>query len=560
LAARFICAMMGEPVSPKGYLMGRLSSGRFAVLLSLLLAPVLLAQVSQKIDVRVVNVDVTVTDGKGEPVRGLTRDDFVVLEDGKPVELTNFYAVENASPPPSAAAPAAIPAPAPDERFRRKVLVLIDNAHVTKHGRDVTLAKLESFINDRFRGGEYDWSIATVGHRVHLLLPPTSDKEAIHDALVAIRRDTPIQKQRALDPEDIHTAAQSQAESNHPFTRAGTSRTALRSTAAIADNELEQTLQARFTVDAIVSAARAFAGAEGKKVILFLTGDPGLNDLETTSRNVHGDMVPRDFSQRGTAVPFAETSKTRHTLRDTLIREANASNVSFYVMNTEGLDPGEMRGAAPTNNQASFWLAEETGGRSMTGNDPALGLRQFDASSSNYYSLGYRPPHGEDGAEHKIDVRLKNGGNYRVHHRTGYSSVPAETQLGRALQSSMSSTMYAVSLPLSLDTGDAEKQKEGLLVPIAIKLPVGKLQFLPAEQGWSAGLDIYASVFDQSGKNVVLRRFAAKASAASEPDPTGMFIYKNAVLIKKGETYRIVAAVRDQATDAVGIASRDVRF
>src|SRR2546430_16034556 len=74
--------------------------------------------VIEKIDVSVVNVDVTVTDRAGYPVRGLTRDDFDVYEDGKPQKITNFYAVENQNQKTS------VPE---DERFRRNVLVIVDN-------------------------------------------------------------------------------------------------------------------------------------------------------------------------------------------------------------------------------------------------------------------------------------------------------------------------------------------------------------------------------------------------------------------------------------------------
>ena len=36
-------------------------------------------------------VDVTVTDAKGNPVHGLTRDDFTVEEDGHPQPISGFY-------------------------------------------------------------------------------------------------------------------------------------------------------------------------------------------------------------------------------------------------------------------------------------------------------------------------------------------------------------------------------------------------------------------------------------------------------------------------------------
>ena len=46
----------------------------------------------EQVEVRVINVDVVVLDKDGVRVTGLERDDFEVLENGKPVELTNFSA------------------------------------------------------------------------------------------------------------------------------------------------------------------------------------------------------------------------------------------------------------------------------------------------------------------------------------------------------------------------------------------------------------------------------------------------------------------------------------
>ncbi|HEX2223770.1 MAG TPA: hypothetical protein VHN15_06170, partial [Thermoanaerobaculia bacterium] len=42
------------------------------------------------VDVNVVTVEVFVTDKDGKFVPGLTQADFEILEDGKPVEITNF--------------------------------------------------------------------------------------------------------------------------------------------------------------------------------------------------------------------------------------------------------------------------------------------------------------------------------------------------------------------------------------------------------------------------------------------------------------------------------------
>src|SRR5262249_52447832 len=48
---------------------------------------------TESVDVTVTNVDVFVTDSKGQRVTGLKADDFDVKQDGIPQKITNFYAV-----------------------------------------------------------------------------------------------------------------------------------------------------------------------------------------------------------------------------------------------------------------------------------------------------------------------------------------------------------------------------------------------------------------------------------------------------------------------------------
>src|SRR5688500_490624 len=75
----------------------------------------------ESIEVRVVNVDVVVTDRDGKPVTGLTAKDFEVLEDKGPQTITNFYEVRNGS-----AAEVATPDAAPVARPRHFIL-FVDN-------------------------------------------------------------------------------------------------------------------------------------------------------------------------------------------------------------------------------------------------------------------------------------------------------------------------------------------------------------------------------------------------------------------------------------------------
>src|SRR5918995_5759626 len=73
---------------------------------------------TDEIEVSLVNLEVVVTDKKGKSVSGLRREDFQVLEDGKPVEITNFYAETGPAPGSAPAEPRSL-----DQRLSLVVFV-----------------------------------------------------------------------------------------------------------------------------------------------------------------------------------------------------------------------------------------------------------------------------------------------------------------------------------------------------------------------------------------------------------------------------------------------------
>src|ERR1700691_3040094 len=98
-------------------MMARSRMGVAAVLLALPLAAIAPAQAASflaqsgqddslaaqqtpvfQLDVRRVPVDVVVTDKKGNPVRGLTKDDFVVKEDSTPQTVLTFDYLDGSHP------------------------------------------------------------------------------------------------------------------------------------------------------------------------------------------------------------------------------------------------------------------------------------------------------------------------------------------------------------------------------------------------------------------------------------------------------------------------------
>ena len=489
---------------------------RLLTLLALLIAMTASAQqpspLTEKIDVSIVNVDVTVT-SRGEPVHGLTREDFEVFEDGVRQPITGFDAVEHVARTERAVTPS--PAQPASERFRRSVLVIVDNRHITAYRRNMALARLESFIDDQFTGGEYNWSVALIDRRVRLFLAPTSDKQSIHGALDVIR-----------------------AAKNQPF---------------LAADVLGPGLPDELSIDvdtntAIVETLRALATAGGKKIVLLLSTDLGTTEFSSQ---------PSSWRFAATAM---EAAKIRNILRDRVIHEANASNVNLYIINVEGLNaPGDMGGGGMTDNSELYWVARETGGRLMPGNDLGQSFQIFDSISSNFYSLAYKQPHGDDGKYHRIKVRLKRPGRFALQYRVGYSSIPVEVQMVRALTTTLSASMQLASIPLSATTGDITRFKGGMIVPIEARIPLKDLQFTPDAQGWSAHVDLYVAVFDADGRNLALQRFTTTASAPNATND-GDLIHNATVKLSNGKPLTIIVAVRDQASDAIGMYRKTIGF
>ncbi|MEK6374345.1 MAG: VWA domain-containing protein [Acidobacteriota bacterium] len=542
----------------------RLCSGIFIV--ASLAFPLHAQQFTEKIDVSIVNVDVTVT-SRGEPVRGLTRDDFEVLEDGRLQTITNFYAVENK---PALRAQSATPAgaadvaDATDERFRRKVLVIVDNVHTSKLNRNRALEKLERFIDDHFAGGDYDWSIAVAGSRLQLVLPLTSDKDTIHTAINIIRKEGTWRTYRdaLVAKANVDRAARPASMYADPFaTFEGhnmDSKVAFMTTV----DSLEQQMLSMGTVRAIREATRSFASTSGRKIILLLSSGIGsTGDVQVESIR-SGPQMNDDGAVGGPApgdprYVAAESARFFASVRDTIIREANASNVSVYIINPEGLVPSmdvdNEFAPRPTYNGPLYWLARETGGILMPGNRPELSLQQFDKTSSNFYSLAYRPDHGDDRGYHRITVRLKGNRKHELRYRDGYLSLSSDLQVMRSLLTPFSPSMHTATIPFTATAGEARAEKGGLLVPIEAHVPLKDLQFLPEGAAWRAHVELYVSIFDQNGANIALRRFSTVANAPTGTPSEGELIHNASIHLTNGKPHTIVVAVRDLTTDALGM-------
>jgi VWFA-related protein len=526
----------------------------------------------EKIDVSVVNVDVTVTDRRGQPVAGLTRNDFEILEDGKPVPITNFYAVENAQAKSDVKAgeseSEAVP---PPPRYRRKVLVLIDNLNSTAHGRNVALDQMEQFVDKHFNEGRYDWSIATVDSRVHLVLPMTSDRQILHDVVAEIRRGgTRINLKSTATSNTVQSDPLQKA--NRSISDAAAEISTQHVSSAVLDTFddesalKEQAMFAHSSTNAIIDAARAFGSSEGRKIILLVTGYLPLGTVSPVDRIISDNTQ----SIAGNHIQdLATGDRELSNLRERLVREANASNTSFYIISSEGLEAPEQQevnrsSSAPRDRSNAvdtspmYWLAKQTGGAYMPGNHIDESLVDFDRRSATFYSLGYTPQHPDDQRYHRLVVRVKGHNEYQLQYRDGYSSAPTDMQITRTLRSPLGAAMQPSTMQVSLIVGDPQYRGVIAIVPLKAAMSMESLQYITDARGSRTRLHVYVSIFDSEGRNItVAKSFADIAVQPNEATTGPMTITIPALSLSKG-TYKVVVAVRDELTDHVGVASSKI--
>ena len=504
------------------------------------------APLTATVDVKVINVDVTVTDGGQKPVNDLTSEDFEVLEDGQPQTIRNFSVTQKKTRQPDASGGA------PQPGVRRKLIVLVDNNYIDSRERSLALDTLDRFVDDRFDENS-EWSLATLGQSLDLLQPLTTDRAAIHAAVQKARRSGTVSlRSDSLDREIL----------SDPFRRAEkTPGYDYDQTVRFQARE-QTTRNARAlgnTAHGLTEVARAYSGLDGKKVIVLLTGGMEMN----TSFAAYDSDRDREMRDRKTAIA---------KLLEQIVREANGGNMAIYVVNVRPLDMaapqhdienqgwGGRVGASSTGasdtrdvNSAAFTLAASTGGLYLTSSVVRQSLEAVDAMTANYYSIGYSPPHQEDGKYHTITVRLKKPNLHAVHRR-GYLDVSPDEQLEQYLRLRISVLQPSNSVPVKVGTESSKGSDGKPIVQFTAAMPWQKLTLLRAGEQYKGRVHVYLAIFDKNGMNVGFHhriQDVALTPAQYAQVLNGAFRYRMTVRLETGE-FTVAVTMRDDLSREIG--------
>ncbi len=485
-----------------------------------------------RVDVDVINVEVFVTDRDGSRVTGLAPEDFEIYEDGRKVEISNFYAVARED--------RLVQDLSRDREMIREgrrsrlehrelpqdqqlnLLVYVDHYNLRPQNQNRVLDQLEGFLEDRVAQGD---NVMLVGYnrRIRVVQNFTRDREEIVRGLNKMRK---VATHGQIDDMERRQVMRRMAQ--FP----GSTESSLLSGQTLQGDNVSVAYQLvrsyvervrndlRYTLDALQKTAGSLAGLPGRKAILYVSDGlpkrPG-EELYQQMQNLFGNSLP---SATGRSLdPFIEALAQDEThLLDRITQQANAHQVTLYTLDARGTGGGTLSaeyaeisagaaGHTAIDNIRKFNLQEPlidlanaTGGASILNTfafENALGKVAEDFDS--FYSLGYRSRHGGDGKYHKIDVRMKREG-LKVRHRAGFLDKPEVERVADRTLSSLILNLEKNPLGVNVDFGVPEKQSRGrFLLPILIRIPFREVTLLPNGEVEQGRLRIFLAVQDEDG-------------------------------------------------------------
>ncbi|HEY3204570.1 MAG TPA: VWA domain-containing protein [Thermoanaerobaculia bacterium] len=510
---------------------------------------------SERVEVRVLDLDVDVTDSKGHPVADLRREDFSVKVGGKAVPIDYFTRVEEGAihaPDLATASPDQIlmAYKKGNEAFvPRNFLIFVDLGFLSPGLRNRSLDALRDLVT---RLGPDDAARVVVFDRSPKLLADwTTSKETILSALSQIEK-------KGVGMSRLTSQRQTLSLIDSSPRRRGGSR------AQLARQYAEETGAEIQTMLAIMKQELVtLTPLSGKKAFLYLSGgfeyQPGFV-----------------MSQYALGGPSLSLINIRDVSRDvtSLIRAANADEISFYSVDGSGLT-GEGMSASnddPLGSRPSVafqarqdrqngmqLLARDTGGVALLNtNDFDRGLTRIYQNMSTYYSVGVTLSKLPGAGYQDVRVEVNRPG-VTVRARRGFEPRP-ETELVRdRARATMETDLSYNAIRATLQTAPATPEKKLYNIPVSVTLPASSLTFIPDGDNAKARAEFYFGSIDDKGRMSDITRqettFQLPVEKAKDETPLRF----DAQLRTKKGNYRIVVNVRDTASGRMGTARANVR-
>jgi VWFA-related protein len=545
----------------------RCSRGAAGLALGLLLAPVPSRAAGEppadpsfkeSIEVSVVNLDVYVTDKKGQPIAGLKKEDFQVLEDGNPVEISNFFAESRgAEPAAPAASGGAVPAAVPERPVsqRLRLVVFVDDVNLSQANRMRILQNVGKFLHSELKPGD-EVMLVRYDHKLDIRRQFTPDLKRV-DADLAEILNLPTDTRKYQQSLGQAIASTIYARIGGDF--GGESTAGMEIENQIESWASEESLMVTGSLDALDSVVSWLAGVPGRKAVLYVSDGlpitPGLDLYTIWSRAPRQPSITQRISAMN-AEKYDMTARFRQ-----LTAHASRNRVAFYPIEAYGTRNGDSVSLFDSISlevrQAGLrFLADDTGGKALlNATDVPSALARVAEDFGSYYSIGYQPKRAGDEAEHKIEVKVKARGT-QVRYRRWYRDKPVSETVAEATLAVMRFGPEDNPLGVKLEVVPGKKPGETL---VRVQVPVAKLFLQPNGTSRQGQLRLYVVASGEGSttpvrqtKLVTVEVPEAEAAAGSKKDYT----HEISIPLKPGY-YAIGVGVRDELAATTSYLRRD---
>lgn len=560
------------------------------------IALLLAAQPVLRVTTRLVEVSVVVRDKNG-PVRGLTQDDFTLLEKGKKRKIAVFSASAAAATlsavaAKSSASPALSPAPLPalvtnrpaaGETPANVTVVLLDALNTDSKDQNYARQQLLRFL--RQIRPEDRVAVYTLGSQLRVLNDFSSDARRLAATVARYSgevgftsaADSPLADNPVGIGSDkiIMDAIQNQARD------------------MVSDYSIQ--MRAEKTAAALEAIAQHIGSIPGRKNLIWITsGFPfviGLiGDGQTNSEdnafddNISGVTAAKKGAgmSQSTALYGAndrdgnparnQKSFTPEALRAT--RALNDSNIAVYPIDARGLTvmPKSMsveqnyglsrsQAVAPAKGMSTILtgttamqnVAEATGGLVFNnGNDLQKAIRTAVDDGEATYTLGFYVDASElDSTFHSLKVQLRRK-DVEIRFRKGFLALPENAkQQADSLRDALLSPLQASGIGLTAGTEPGDKAGS---LRIGVAIEPRDLALEQKDGKWSAALDLVFSQRSPEGRELAVSTTPLGLSLDRARYDTvlseGLSITKTVELNSAAAEIRVL--VRDRATGRMG--------
>ena len=510
---------------------------------------------SERVEVRVLDLDVDVTDSKGQPVTDLKREDFTVKIGGKAMTIDYFARVADGtihSPDLATASPDQVLAAytkGGEATVPRNFLIYIDLGFISPGIRNRSINALSDFVT---RLGPNDATRLVLFDRSPIVLQDwTTSKESAMSALSRIEKEHPGMSRLQTERQTIALI------DSTPRRRRG---------AYVEQNAAQVSQEIQTMITSMQSELVTLSPLAGKKSFIFLTGgfeyQPG--------------YVMAQYASGSVAAPSLSFTNLRQIPERVggMVQNANSDEVTFFTIDATGLT-GEGVGAsnddplssrpgigfqARQDRQAGLQeMALETGGRALLNtNDFQRGLGRVYEAVSTYYTVGVNLSSLPIGKYEKVEVEVARPG-VTVRSRRGFAARPETVLVEQRARATMETDLSYTAIPAEIKTAPPTPDKKLYRLPITVTMPASSLTFVPNGEKATARAAFYIGSIDDKGRmSDITRQETTFELASNQTSGDTPLTYAADLQTKKGN-YRIVVNVRDVATGKMGTARANVR-